>query len=259
MAEDLHFHIDAEGRPSALNPGARALLGKSAGDWQLFQAAPDLLLLLRGRPDGLWPTLQAMRVGDAIFGGDLSEMQPSDLLNFLHQGNRTGVLLARSVDADRGIVLIDGNVAWACSTSPGERLGEMLVRSGQVDGAEVEAALAIQAQAQEGDGRAPRLGQLLSGESVSSQTGEAALPSTSGASAVAPEVMARALRHQVIEIFLGLLVLKAGTFLFFRGCDQARLPLLLDLDTEALLLDGLRRLDEIEMRRELALEPPADQ
>ena len=63
------------------------------------------------------------------------------------------------------------------------------------------------------------------------------------------EDLPRATRHQVIEIFLGLLVAQSGAFLFLRGVDPGRLPSTFALDTEALLLDGLRRLDEMELFR----------
>jgi hypothetical protein len=41
-------------------------------------------------------------------------------------------------------------------------------------------------------------------------------------------------------------VARSGAFVFLEGCDASRLPSNFALDTEALLLDGLRRLDEME-------------
>src|SRR5207245_6298447 len=117
----------------------------------------DLLLALRDRADGLLGNLRELHPRGAVLAGDMSEMQPSDLLNFLHQGRRTGVLLTRSDGTERGIVLIDGNVAWACSTSPGERLGELLARMGLADRAKIDAML----REQSASGERKRLGQLL--------------------------------------------------------------------------------------------------
>ncbi len=37
--------------------------------------------------------------------------------------------------------------------------------------------------------------------------------------------------------------------MFLRGLDRSKLPAVLALDTQAMLLDGLRRLDEMEMYR----------
>jgi len=53
----------------------------------------------------------------------------------------------------------------------------------------------------------------------------------------------------VIEIFLGLLVAQSGVFVFLRGVNRSAMPDRLSLDTQALLLDGLRRLDEMVLYR----------
>jgi hypothetical protein len=164
-----------------------------------------------------------------VLAGDLAEIQPSDLLNFLHQGRRTGVLLTRVHDVERALVVSDGNVAWACSTSPGERFGEMLVNRGLVGREQVDAALR--------EGAAPagehkRIGQLLVERGL-----------------LAPDEVWRGLKHQVVEIFLGLLVSQSGSFVFLRGLEKSQLPVQLSLDTQGMLLDGLRRLDEMEMYR----------
>lgn len=231
MASDLRIR---GGKLAAHSDHARDVLGKGDGDFQLLSGAPDLLLLLRERPEGLWPALHPLGPGDAVLAGNLGELPPSDLLNLLHMSKRTGVLLARDGNAERGLALISGNVAWACSNCPGERLGEMLARSGAVPRKRVEEALREQARLRS----RPDEGQLHLGQILEKRE---QLP---------PEAMAEALRHQIVEIFLGLLLLRSGTFVFQGGCDEAKLPLRLNLDTQGLLLDGLRRLDEMADLRE---------
>jgi hypothetical protein len=199
-----------------------------SGAWRLLEVASDLLRALREGPGTLFTELSGLSPSRAVLAGDLAEMQPCDLLNFLHQGRRTGVLLTRSDGVERGIVMLEGNVAWACSTSPGELLGQLLARSGLVDRARVTEVLSEQG---EPPGR-KRLGQLLLERGI-----------------ISPEALAHGLRHQVMEIFLGLLVVKSGSFVFLRGVERAALPSLLALDTQALLLDGLCRLDEMEVYR----------
>ena len=149
-----------------------------AGSWKLL-LDPDLARAVQG--------------DKPVLTGDLGEIAPSELLNFLDQGRRTGALLTRSGGIERALVMIDGDIAWACSSSPGERLGSV--------------------------------------------------------------------RHQCVEIFLGLLVAREGSFIFLRGVNQAALPAVLELETQAMLLDGLRRLDEMELYRsrvrggEVVLQP----
>ena len=164
----------------------KARIDQSPGAWKLLETPAGLLVALRDRGSSLFPQLKtALRPDRALLAGDLAEMQPSDLLNFLHQGRRTGVLLARSDGVERAIVLLDGNVAWACSTSPAEKLKDMW----------------------------------------------------------------RGSRQQILEIFLGLLVARSGVFVFLHGVDRSAMPDRLSLDTQAMLLDGLRRLDEMERYR----------
>jgi hypothetical protein len=220
--------IDEDAAPADLTDGAMKQLAVNAGAWKLLSTPSELLSALRDRGDGLLTDLSSLHPRSAVLAGDLSEMQPSDLLNFLHQGRRTGVLLTRSDGTERGIVLIDGNVAWACSTSPGERLGQLLARMGLADHDRIEAAL--QAQAEPGEKK--RIGQVLVERGV-----------------LGSDDLVRGLRHQVVEIFLGLLVARAGSFVFLRGLDREGLPTQLALDTQGMLLDGLRRLDEMELYR----------
>src|SRR5438874_1193567 len=170
-----------------------------SGAWKLLSTPVQHLLALSDHCDGLLTVLSRLHPRGAVLAGDMSEMQPSDLLNFLHQGRRTGVLLTRSDGTERGIVLIEGNVAWACSTSPGERLGELLARMGLADRAKIDAMLREQAAS----GERKRLGRLLVDKG-----------------ALTPEALARGVRHQVKEIFLGLLVARTGTSGLTRVAEE---------------------------------------
>jgi hypothetical protein len=207
----------------------KARLDQAPGAWKLLQTPADLLVALRDRGANLYAELKsALRPERAVLAGDLADMPPSDLLNFLHQGRRTGVLLTRSEGVERAVVLIDGNVASACSTSPGERLGELLSRMGIGDRARIQAA----AREQRGDAQEREISRVLVERGV-----------------VTAEEMSSGLRHQVVEIFLGLLVARSGSFAFLRGVDRKGLVVTLSLDTQAMLLDGLRRVDEMELYR----------
>ena len=57
------------------------------------------------------------------------------------------------------------------------------------------------------------------------------------------------LDEKAIEIVFGLLAAESGTFTFLRPVDGARLPAVFALDTQAVLLDGLRRIDEVKFYR----------
>lgn len=215
-----------------MDPDLKARLAKGA--WKVLETPAELLLALRDKGGSLSAELDGLKPERPVLAGDLAEMQPSDLLNCLHQGRRTGVLSTRSQGVDRALVLLDGDVAWACSSSPGEILLELLPRLGLVDRARLTAAIGLR-----GAGRSQRdTAQLLVERGV-----------------LTPDEMRRALRHQVVEIFLGLLVARSGSFVFLRGVDRSALPVVLGLDMQAILLDGLRRLDEMELYRTVIPRP----
>jgi hypothetical protein len=54
---------------------------------------------------------------------------------------------------------------------------------------------------------------------------------------------------KALEIVFGLLAAEEGSFAFFRAPPEARLPAVFALDTQAVLLEGLRRLDEVRLYR----------
>ncbi|HWE25099.1 MAG TPA: DUF4388 domain-containing protein [Myxococcales bacterium] len=205
-----------------------AMIEREGAQYVLLDICPDLVVGVQEQVSGLLADARTLASSGAVLAGDLSIFPPADLLNFLHNGERDGVLLARSDGCERAIVLIRGNVAWASSSSPGERLGEVACRLGLVERPRLQQI--VHSQRDPLDRR--RIGQLL----VDS-------------GALNAQDLARAVRQQVVEIFLGLLVARSGSFIFFRGCDPSRLPSNFALDTEALLLDGLRRLDEMELFR----------
>jgi Domain of unknown function (DUF4388) len=188
----------------------------------------DLLGAVRAGKAGLVPEMRRLAAGEVVLVGDLAHVPPTDLLNFLHQGRQSGVLYARSEGVERALVLDDGNVSWGVSSSPAERFGEILARNGMLDREELARAL----KAQAGAGSTGRIGEVLVERG-----------------AFAREDLPRALRVQVVEIFLALLVARRGEFLLFGGFDRAMLPVSAGIDTEALLLDGLRRMDEMERFR----------
>jgi hypothetical protein len=208
----------------------KARLEQGPGAWKLLDTPADLLVALRDRGGGLFADLKgALRPDRTVLAGDLGDIQPSDLLNFLHQGRRTGVLFARSDGVERAIVFLEGNIAWASSTSPAEGLGELVSRMGLGDGSRIRAELG-----QQGDRRYRAVAELLVERGI-----------------LTADEMRRGLHHQVVEIFLGLLVARSGSFIFVRGVDRRALPAALSLDTQVMLLDGLRRLDEMERYRTL--------
>ena len=98
--------------PAALAP----FVERGGARFAVLDSAPDLLIALREAPSGLLSDVVPLGTSGAVLAGDLATFPPADLLNFLHNGRRDGVLLARSGGAERAVVLTCGNVAWASSS-----------------------------------------------------------------------------------------------------------------------------------------------
>ena len=200
-------------------------------------------------PPTLALELSRLAPGRSVFAGDLSALTPPDLLNFLHAGQRTGVLIAQFLDSQRAVALLDGKVAWCASTEAAERFGERVCRMGMLDRPRIAEVLA----AQPNDLPRRKLGEILVAQGLLTE-----------------EQRAAALHDQAVQIFTGLLSLSAGRFDFRAGLDPEQLPTRLELSIETLLLDGLRRLDELawfrdklpdatRIPRRPALSPPASE
>ena len=170
-------------------------LAEHAGAWRLCTVGPSLLVALKhSKQGGLSAELPQLQDAVPALAGDLAEIPPSDLLSLLHQGRRTGILLASSNGVERCTVLIEGQVTWVASSSPAERL-------------------------------------MVQKEDASTDD------------------LWKQLDEKAIEVVYGLLAAESGTFTFFRAAAETRLPAVFALDTQAVLLDGLRRLDEMRLYR----------
>ena len=157
--------------------------------------------------------------------GPLKELGIHDVFQLLDLSQKTGVLrITSKLRHNQGTVYFDGGaIVYAEIQSNPHRLGELLVRAGKV--AEADLARAREMQ-QAGDGR--RLGDLLV-----------------AIGAIAPRDLERQVRQQIEEVVFELMSWQEGYFSFAEG----PLPTLADeaavrLPTEALLMEGARRIDE---------------
>ncbi len=194
--------------------GQRWLAGRS-GRWRIVESAGDLLLLRRepanGEADGK----------RAILSGDLKGLGLGELLGFLAQSRWTGVVKVVSDKIERAIFVKHGSVKWASSNQPSDRLGSVLQRLGLVTAEDVKRAMA----APEGN---RKIGQALLGMGLIDSTD-----------------LYSAIKHNVEEIFFSSLLVERGLFFLFNDPLENRFAVNINLDLNGLLMDGLRRIDEI--------------
>jgi tetratricopeptide (TPR) repeat protein len=158
--------------------------------------------------------------------GSLADASLEDVLQLLALGQKTGCLTVR--DGERfGYIYFDSGVISFASTvgsreRSGERLGDLLEAAGLATAEQI--ADAVRAQ-ELGSGR--RLGQIL----LERGTIEAS-------------DLERVVRQQVEEAIYDLFTWTEGAFAFTPGQRPMEGEILLRIATEAVLLEGARRVDE---------------
>jgi hypothetical protein len=152
--------------------------------------------------------------------GDLASVEVPDLLTFLHQGERSGVLAMERTDQETKVYLRHGSPVYAVSTRDDLRLGALLVRQGRITQGAVDDALGRQ------QAHGARLGQILV---ESQQIAEAELGSF--------------LKVQVSEVIFETLGWEDGWFSFYEGVPPPHTAVTLEMALQNLLIEGVRRMD----------------
>ena len=146
----------------------------------------------------------------------------ADLLGFLHQSRRSGRLVVASDGVERTLVFKDGEVRSAQSTMPGERLGEVAIKLGFVSEIQlVDAARSV------GDGP---IGKALTDRGH-----------------ISASDLWRCIHEQVATVFHALLPIQQGVFWLIDQDLGDRLGAPLAVTTQSLLMDGIRRIDELSL------------
>jgi hypothetical protein len=155
--------------------------------------------------------------------GPLRELGIHDVFQLLDLSRKTGTLGVMSELRDNeGTVLFEnGRVVAATIKSNPHRLGDLLMRSGKVTEGEIARAMA--AKEERGDTR--RLGEILLEMGV-----------------ISPKELERHIRLQIEAVVFELLSWREGFFRFEEGTIGGKA--MLQISTEALLMEGARRIDE---------------
>jgi hypothetical protein len=158
--------------------------------------------------------------------GPLRELGIHDVFQLLDLSRKTGTLhVASELRDNEGNVYFDaGKIIYATIRSNPHPLGAMLVKSGKVADADLQAALAVQAQRK--DGR--RFGEVLV------EMG-----------AITPRELERYVRLQIEEVVFELMSWREGFFSFSeRPVHDVPAGATVRISTESLLMEGARRIDE---------------
>jgi hypothetical protein len=220
----LELEVGPEGTVALPPAEAEALGLAGGGPVDLVSARGAFALLVPARPD-------APR---SWFAGSLAALSVPEVIQSIYGTLKTGVLLL-SFGGDRGargaaptelrrrsIHFRDGQVVFASSSDPADRLGPVLAAMGLVTPDEL-----VRCARLVGGGRL--LGQALVDEGV-----------------VTPAQLYDGVVAQVREIVLGAFVETEGEFAFLEGPPDDANAVRLPERTRDLLLAGMRRLDQAE-------------
>jgi hypothetical protein len=209
------FTIDSKGGLKPESAEAAAELGRRRGQYLLTPTGLDLLCALRvPMQGGRAPVPRVVLMGDA--GG----FPVSDLIAFISQSRWSGVLRIHTAGGERSVALKDGEVRGAASEDAADRLSEVLVRLGLASRSSVDEALQ---------------------EFPPSKVGRALVEK----GALQAHQLWAAVSHQVSDIFHAIVLAREGVFVLVDQEFDERLHSNVKLSTQSLLMDAIRKIDEL--------------
>jgi len=214
MSLARRLRIDWEGSARLEGEGWHDRCGRS---YALRDGAPELLL-------GVEEGDEEDALSAPVLAGDLSRVSFPSLVQLIAHARISGVLRVHSPSATRSVVFEHGEVRGAASQRVGERLGEILVRLG-----------------------------LLKRESVDDLDRETDTPRAMGRLAVERGLLSErglwtATQELVTTVFQEILQETRGCFALCERGDEGT-PSVPGLSAEGLLMEGVRRLDELRALR----------
>ncbi|WNG38748.1 DUF4388 domain-containing protein [Archangium violaceum] len=213
------FRIDGtqlvpDERPGTQSQQPPALAGRT-GSYVLQPTSPDLLVFSRSPAEG--GSLPTPRV---VLSGDAAGFPVSDLIAFLSQARWSGVVRVHAPGGERSVILREGEVRGATSDVAADRLGEVLVRLGYLDRPQLEAVLR---------------------EHPPSKIGRALVER----GLLQAHDLFKCVTHQVSEIFHAIVLCREGSFFLVDQPVEDKLGHNIQLSTQSLLMDSIRKIDEL--------------
>lgn len=209
------FILDGKGGLTPETAEAQTALSPWMGRFTLLPTAPDLLTFVRGPARGGKSTSPKV-----VLAGEASGFPLPDLIAFLSQSRWGGTVRLYGPEGERSISLKEGEVRSATSEGAADRLGEVMVRMGYVKRPELEAVLREVPPSKVGRALVDR-GHLKAHD------------------------LYKCVQHQVSEIFHAMVLCKEGAFVLIDQEPDDKAGAGLQLSTQSLLMDSIRKIDEM--------------
>ncbi len=216
--------LSTDGRLKAPQQASRQLLRERLQNAEVLPTGPGWAVFRTLGP----LNAQAITFGqrEVIAAGIIGETGISviDFIAFVANGYSTGVLTVAEGEVERSTYFYKGDVVWASSTAPEDRLGEFLFRRGRITREQLQLAVR---DSDKRIGRACVERGFLSAHELWSLV-----------------------QAQLTVIFDKLLAAESGMWEFARLKSDTLAESQIHLPTQGLLVDALRRLDEMKRYRE---------
>lgn len=158
--------------------------------------------------------------GGVLLSGAIGEIGIVDLLSFCNMFRKSGLLHFALGGGEKSLYFQNGEIVYATSTFPEEEIGEILYSLGKFDRGVMQGAR------QFAGGKIP-LGKILVDQGV-----------------VNSKDLWTATRNQVETIVYNLFAFSQGSFVFVARPLDEELVVRLSMNTQNLIMEGLRRFDE---------------
>jgi hypothetical protein len=194
-------------------------LRRRKGEWRLVPSVDPIIILQRAT-EGATSNQRATLCGELVGTSTLL-----DVISMINTSRWTGILAVLDGLVSKSVSFKKGEVKAASSNQARDRMGEIIYRYGAVTRDQLDDAMKEVTQTR-------KIGRVLVEKNY-----------------IDAHKLWHFIRLQVEEIFYSLLQFKRGSFYFFPR-DESEFPSALTLSTQELLMEGVRRIDELGYMRE---------
>ncbi len=155
-----------------------------------------------------------------VFMGNLSYLNIADVFSMINMLQKTGMLVIKSDDKLRSVYFMKGEIVFASSNQPEDRLGYLLYKMGKLTKKQWESAEKYMTPD-------TRFGSVLLKNDL-----------------ISPKNLWWGVKYQIEEIVYSIFGITAGDFFFIEGAIPEEDLIRFSLNTQSMLMEGYRRLDE---------------
>lgn len=214
--------IDKSGNVVAGDAATKGELARATGRYKAHRAGSLIVFTL---DEG---TGAVARDGEVLaMAGDIAAVGLLSLMNLFGQNRETGRLVLKRDHIERVVMMHNGDVASIGSNLPGDRLGAFLVRMGKVAEPDLKAAQ------RDAEKAGKRIGQALLSKGL-----------------IDAHELWSAIQEQITELFADVVNWTEGSFTLYRVAPNFAFPTTPPLPMQGLLLEAVRRADEMSVYRE---------